>query len=164
MGVYGEGRKNPRVMTVVGGRRTGLSGGQKVLGFVESFFVSGQQNLHVYFIKPEKNCYVTVYEHTGWQGVSEVYVRKEDIGFFQDQRNTYSQLSKYDIDKPPQSRGTGFGNGKCPEFWTNNWDICEWWANAVYSMHCECVFDNEKTVFADKIDATDEDGKIISKT
>ena len=117
-----------------------------------------------YHIKPEKNCYVIVFDGDKLTGDNkEAYVRKDDVAFLQKTR--IDELGPHDIEKPPGGRG---GEHTCTTYWKgsgNTWPtnyICGWWDDdTIKSYKCECVFDEEEDAFEDKLKDTDEDGKVI---
>ena len=104
-------------------------------------------------ILPEKNCYVQVYASGSYKGVSEIYSRPEDESFLR--KAIPGEFKRYKLQDPPESRGSGSGNGKCNDYWDPEYKhgpnyICEWWGQAIYSLKCFCLDYEGKDTFVDR--------------
>ena len=66
-----------------------------------------------------------------------------------------NKKSKSLLQDPPESRGSGSGNGKCNDYWDPEYKhgpnyICEWWGQAIYSLKCFCLDYEGKDTFVDR--------------
>ena len=129
----------------------------------EPKLVKHPREKNFYYIRPEENCYVIVYDGDKLTGDSkEAYVRKDDVSFLQKKR--VDELGPHDIEKPPGGRGSSHS---CTTYWKGSgswktWDICGWWNSwRIKSYKCECVLKKEDDAFNDKLKDTDEDGNVI---
>ena len=113
------------------------------------------------FIYPQRNCYVIVYDGKNFGGKNkEAYVRREDADFLIKKRHSeLGEASGHKLTEYPD----GHGYNTCSNFWGDNTEekwknwICGWWEDRIKSYTCECVLDDERNEFEDRLEETDED-------